>query len=219
MIPIRDILRQETKCYGEINGKHFNLIGGGSGRPFDGVVHTELKSTTGPLHFPTCLLSPVLIMGYPSFSTYHHGAFDLFKLSNGYEYERHFIFDNGGTMDTLHRVQYHGDYLSGDFQVLDASVDIPDIISCDPTIETFIPSVPGVIKSQFVMAWHRKDGGIFTATTRNEYRLTHSLSIPYMQFRYITFDSNYGNEYINQTEKLNVFRDIRKLWFPPDQSR
>jgi hypothetical protein len=67
MIPIRDVLRHETRCYGNVNGKYFNLIGGGSGRPFDGIVHTELKSTTGPLYFPATLLSPVLVMGYPTF--------------------------------------------------------------------------------------------------------------------------------------------------------
>lgn len=219
MIPIRDVLRQETRCHGTVNGKAFELIGGGSGRPFDGVVHTELKSAAGPLHFPPPLLSPVLVMGYPTFSTYHQGAFDLFKLSDGYEYERHFVFENGGTMNTRHRVDYHGDYLSGDFEVVDANVNPPDIVSCDPTIETFMPAGPGCIQSQFIMAWHCQRGGLFRATVSSEYRLTHNAGLPYLQFRYITFDSDYGQEHINQTERLNVFRDIRKLSFPHRQEQ
>lgn len=55
-------------------------MGGGVGKPFDGVVRTELRSELGPLPFPVGLLSPVLIMGYPTYSTYHIGAFDLFKI-------------------------------------------------------------------------------------------------------------------------------------------
>jgi hypothetical protein len=31
MIPIKDTLRQETKCYGILNGKTFELNGGGLG--------------------------------------------------------------------------------------------------------------------------------------------------------------------------------------------
>lgn len=86
MIPIKEFLPQQTYCHGTINNKKFELSGGGMGKPFDGVVRTELKSQLGKIHFPVALLSPVLIMGYPTYSTYHIGAFDLFKLSNGYTY-------------------------------------------------------------------------------------------------------------------------------------
>jgi hypothetical protein len=117
-------------------------------------------------------------------------------------------------MNSHHRVDYHGDYLSGDFHIIDAKVDIPDIISCDPTIETFMPAGPGCIKSQFIMGWHLNGGGLFKATVSSEYRLTHNAGLPYFQFRYIIFDGNYEIDHIVQTERLNVFRDIRKLWFP-----
>jgi len=217
MIPIRNELRQETVCHGLVNDIRFRMTGGGMGRPFDGVVNTSLVSQTGPLHFPTAVLSPVLIMGYPTFSTYHPGAFDLFKLSDGYTYTREFTFSDGGSMSTQHSVKYCGDHLKGDFEIINGSIGTYDILSCDPTIETFVPAGPGRIRSHFLMAWHLTNGDILTSTVQSEYVLTHNVSIPYLQFRYITFDSVYHEDSIKQTERLNVFRDIRRLSFPPTQ--
>jgi hypothetical protein len=156
-------------------------------------------------------------MGYPTFSAYQPGAFDLFKVSDGYSYTRRFDFDNHGRMETRHEVIYHGDHLSGDFEVEYADVDLPDLLSCDPTIETFVPAGPGLIRSQFLMCWHTEGGGIFSANVQSEYRLTHNVGLPYMQFRYITFDGSYEPTRIQQTERLNVFRDLRRLSFPPAQ--
>jgi hypothetical protein len=219
MIPIMETLRQETKCYGRINGTEFSLSGGGCGRPFDGYVHTSLKSAAGPLHFPCPLLSPVLIMGYPTFSTYHQGAFDLFKLSDGYEYTRRFSFHDGGHMNTVHKVKYHGDHLAGDFRVVDATVSVPDIVAGEPTIETFLPSGPGLIRSSFLMAWRIRGGGFFFADVASEYRLTHNAGLPYLQFRYITFESSYDVDGIEQTECLNVFRDLGRIRLLPESER
>jgi hypothetical protein len=217
MIPIREVLRHETRCYGQLNDRSFDMTGGGRGRPFDGVVRTELTARTA-LHFPPPVLAPVLIMGYPTFSTYHPGAFDLFKISDGYSYKRSFSFENGGKMETTHEVKYFGDHLTGDFRVDFGDVELPDLMSCEPTVETFIPSGPGVIRSQFLMAWHLRNGGLFHATVRSEYKLSHNAGLPYMQFRYITFDGSYEPTRIEQIERLNVFRDLRKLWFPPTQA-
>jgi actin beta/gamma 1 len=211
MIAIGKALAQVTRCHGTVNGQAFELNGGGDGRPFEGVVNTRLRCSKGALPFPTALLSPVLIMGYPTFSNYHRGAFDLFKLSNGYEYERHFEFENGGRMNTMHRITYHGDKLSGDFHVTDADVKLPDIVCVEPTVETFVPAGPGKIQSSFVMAWQVRGAGLFRATVRSEYRLTHNAELPYLQFRYIAFDSKCEADAIEQTESLHVFRDLAEV--------
>ncbi|MBV9931914.1 MAG: hypothetical protein JO013_13355 [Alphaproteobacteria bacterium] len=213
MIPILDELRQETRCHGVFRGQRFELTGGGVGRPFDGLVDTDL-TTAIPLPFPPAVLAPVLIMGYPTFSTYHPGAFDLFKLSDGYTYDRQFRFENGGTMRSTHRVEYLGDYLRGDFEVLEAEADLPDLIACEPTIESFFPGGPGVIDSRFEMVWRTGQGRHFHAEVSSTYRLTHNATIPYTQFRYITFDGKYTSQHVQQREQLNVFRDIRRLSFP-----
>jgi hypothetical protein len=44
MIPIRDLLRHETRCHGRFGDKTFDLLGGGLGRPFDGVGRTDLET-------------------------------------------------------------------------------------------------------------------------------------------------------------------------------
>src|SRR4051812_44845058 len=217
MIPILDELRQETRCHGTINGVPFDLVGGGIGRPFDGVVRTDLASASGALAFPPRVLAPVLIMGYPTFSTYHPGAFDLFKISDGYEYSRTFAFENGGVMRSSHRVDYFGDHLKGDFNVLEADVDLPDLIGCEPTVDSFFPCGPGIISSQFEMVWRVGQGRFFRSSVRSEYRLSHNATLPYTQFRFITFDGDYTPDKIRQTERLNVFRDLHRLSFPPRQ--
>lgn len=211
MIPVREFLPQKTHCHGTINKKKFDLLGGGMGKPFDGVVQTELKSQLGELHFPVTLLSPVLIMGYPTYSTYHIGAFDLFKLSNGYTYKRHFKFENGNTMDTEHEVKYFGDRLEGDFEVLDCALNLPELISGDLTVETFFPLEQGKLGSHFCMAWHTTTGELFRCFVESEYILTHNVTIPYQQFRFIKFETQVSPTHIIQTERLNVIRELNKL--------
>lgn len=214
MVPIGKSLKQETCCHGTLNGHAFKLVGGGNGKPFDGMVHTSLKSTNGPLPFPVVLLSPVLIMGYPTFSNYHRGAFDLFKLSNGYNYERHFQFENGGHMDTVHKIAYQSNKLVGDFHVVSADVKFTDLLDdVEPAVETFIPAGPGEIESSFVIAWRLREGGFFRAYVQSEYHLTHNAQLPYPQFRHITFDTKCTADGIEQTESLNVFRDLTEVRF------
>lgn len=211
MIPILEFLPQKTHCFGKINGQDFKLLGGGMGRPFDGIVRTELKSQMGKIPFPVALLSPVLIMGYPTYSTYHVGAFDLFKLSNGYTYKRHFKFENGNTMETEHEVIYFGDRLEGKFEVKDCELKLPEIISGDLTVETFFPLGKGKLGSHFCMAWHTSEGKLFRAFVESEYTLSHTVTLPYQQFRFIRFETEVSEEHITQIERLNVIRELNKL--------
>ncbi len=206
MIPIGDKLDQETHCHGTVNGQDFDLTGGGTGRPFEGHVDTSLNSTKGPMPFPPPLISPVLIMGYPTFSNYLRGCFDLFKISNGYEYERHFKFENGGTMDTVHKITYHGTKLTGDFKVTQAKVQLPKLATIEPTVETFMPAGPGKIRSKMLLAWRLEDGSLFSADIESEYRLTHTAELPWIQFRHIEFSAAYTPTTVKQSERLTVFR-------------
>ena len=116
--PIPEELVHETIIEGTFNGNTFTLKGQGVGRPYDGQIHTTLESTTGPLHFPVHLLDIVASFGYPTYSFHHPGTLDLFKVSHGYEYERHIKYESGGYMDTSHKVtRYYRKGLKGHFQV------------------------------------------------------------------------------------------------------
>ena len=208
MIPIGKKLDQETICHGNFNKDKFELKGGGAGEPYEGRVSTFLESTGGPLTFPTALLSPILIMGYPTFSHYHLGCHDLFKISNGYEYERHFKLENGGKINTLHKIKYDGTKLNGDFHVLEADCKVPNLVGIEPAIETFIPAGPGKIRSKVLIAWRQENGELFTADVESEYRLTHTAELPFIQFRHIDFDVMYTPTSIKQSESLQVFREF-----------
>src|SRR4051812_44263731 len=98
LAPVPELLRHETRVHGTINGTPFELLGGGVGQPYEGRLSTRLETSGAPLHFPAALLDIVIVVGYPTYSNYQKGCFDLFKLSDGYEYERNFRFGDGGWM-------------------------------------------------------------------------------------------------------------------------
>lgn len=204
-------LEQRTLLHGTVNGEKFTMRGGGMGAPHDGMVETDLATNPGPVGFPMGLMAVCIIMGFPTFSKYPKGTHDLFKISDGYEYERHLRFDNGGTLDTVSKVSYHGSkgeefrvqHVEGDFKV-DGTVEAPELASVDPLVETFEPAGPGRIKSTFRIVWRTNDGGEFTANADNEYRLKHKQELPFPHKRRIEFDSQFSPDRIRQSERLTM---------------
>lgn len=201
-------LKHETTIRGTFNGKQFELKGEGGGQPYDGKLASRLESTGVPLSFSMHLLDIVAIFGYPTYSKYHEDTTELFKSSDGYEYERHLKYENGGYMNTLHQIVWKdGDCLSGDFQVLNGEcTNVPELEGIEPIVETFLPAGPGKIKSHCVIAWRKKGGGVFTAECESEYRLKHSRSLPLLQFRMVQFTTNHTQMVLDQKERLDVVR-------------
>lgn len=206
-------LAHHTIISGKFNGKDFKLVGGGTGRPYDGKLKSVLKAAGGPLHFPMHLLDIVAIFGYPTYSRYHPGTVELFKISpEGYQYERHIKFHDGGQMNTLHDITLQKDGLHGDFKVLNGECsNVPELEGIENIVETFIPDGPGRIKSRCVLAWRKKGGGLFTADCESEYRLKHDNVLPNLQFRVVEFTTNHTQEVLDQQENLDVFRSLRQL--------
>lgn len=114
-------------------------------------------------------------------------------------------------MQTEHEVIYCDNCLKGDFKVLDCSLSIPELIAGDLTVETFFPLGQGKIGSHFCMAWHTSTGDLFRCYVESEYRLTHNVTLPYQQFRFIKFETEVSSSHIVQTERLNVLRELNKL--------
>jgi hypothetical protein len=204
-------LEQRTYLHGTVNGEAFAMRGGGMGAPHDGTVATELATNPGPVGFPMGLMAVCIIMGFPTFSKYPKGTHDLFKISDGYEYERHLRFEEGGTLDTISKVTYHGSrggdlqvrYVEGDFEV-NAQVDAPELVSIEPLVETFEPAGEGRIKSTFKVVWRTADGGTFTADADNVYKLKHKQALPFKHKRRIEFDTEFRQDRIRQSERLTM---------------
>lgn len=202
---IPEELSHQTTISGTFNGKSFELRGGGKGRPYDGKLESRLESTKGPLHFQMHLLD--IVSWFPTYSRYHEGTTELFKISNGYEYERHIKYENGGSMDTLHKVTLNDSGLSGDFRVLKGEcLNMPELEGIEPTVETFIPAGPGKIKSKCVLAWRKVGGGWFMADCESEYRLKHNKALPGLQYRAVDFLTSHTQQVFDQKENLDVFR-------------
>lgn len=210
-IVIPDQLEQKTLLHGTVNGESFKMRGGGMGAPHEGTVATDLVTNPGPVGFKMGLMAPCIIMGFPTFSKYPPGTHDLFKISDGYEYERHLRFENGGKLDTISKVTYHGsrggefrvDHVEGDFEV-NGKVDAPELVSVDPLVETFEPAGEGQIKSTFKIVWRTSDGGTFTADADNVYRLKHKQKLPFKHKRRIEFDAQFSPDRIRQSERLTM---------------
>ena len=211
-IVIPDQLEQKTLLHGTVNGESFKMRGGGMGAPHEGTVATDLVTNPGPVGFKTGLMAPCIIMGFPTFSKYPPGTHDLFKISDGYEYERHLRFESGGQLDTLSKVTYHGpkktdefqvQHVEGDFEVK-GNVEAPELVSVDPLVELFEPDGPGQIKSSFRIVWRTADGGMFAAHADNVYRLKHKQELPFRHQRRIEFDARFGPDRIRQSERLTM---------------
>ncbi len=210
-IVIPPTLEQRTLLHGTVNGEKFKMRGGGMGAPHEGTVATDLATNPGPVGFKMGLMAPCIIMGFPTFSKYPPGTHDLFKKSDGYEYERHLRFESGGTLDTVSKVSYHGSrgdqfevqHVEGDFEVK-GNVEAPELVSVDPLVETFEPAGPGQIKSTFRIVWRTNDGATFTAEADNVYRLKHKEELPFRHQRRIEFDAQFSPDRIQQSERLTM---------------
>jgi hypothetical protein len=210
-IVIPDKLEQKTFLHGTVNGENFKMRGGGMGAPHEGTVATDLVTNPGPVRFPMGLMAPCIIMGFPTFSKYPPGTHDLFKISDGYEYERHLRFESGGRLDTVSKVTYlgpkgdefHVQQVKGDFEV-NGNVEAPELVSVDPLVETFEPDGKGQIKSTFRIVWRTKDGGTFEADANNVYHLNHKEELPFPHERRIEFDAQFSPDRIRQSERLTM---------------
>ena len=118
-------------------------------------------------------------------------------------------------MKTLHKITRHSDHLSGDFQVLECSVEAPELESIEPIVETFIPAGPGKIDSNAVLAWRKKGGEYFTARCESQYRLNHEESLPRLQFHVVHFTTDHCHEVLDQKESLHVIRHLPVLSWKP----
>ena len=184
-------LEHRTIIQGQFNGQDFCLSGGGQGSPHEGTLSCKLSSTTGPVPFPMQIMNVIAIFGYPTYSK-HINVFDIFKRSNGYEYELNIEFENGGHLHSLHIVRYDDidgkRYLSGTFHVNAHNVQAPDdITNLSPILETFVPAGKGKVRSKFILNWNTSSGKPFLASCESEYRLRHQLELPQVMFRFAEF--------------------------------
>lgn len=204
-------LEHRTTLYGTINGEKFKLVGGGTGRPYDGVIESSLRTNPGPVGFPIGLVSMHMVTGFPTFSKYEKDTHDLFKKSDGYEYDRVLRFENGGKLEGVHKVSYAKDgALVGDFHV-EGEVDAPALGQIEPVVEHFEPAGNGVVRSHHKVVWRTADGGRFAAEGESEYRLNHDEPLPFKQYRHIVFETTHTPESITQKERLTVVRNLHDL--------
>jgi len=209
---IPEMLQHVTKVWGKVNNKSFELIGGGVGEPFEGKLNCQLR-TTQPLSFDIHLLN-VLNMGCPTFSCYQAGTYDLFKISNGYIFEREITYENRGSMKTRHTIKCdNSSKLYNEVEVLEADIGkIPKLVGIEPLVEQFIPAGPGKIRSIMNIVWRKESGGFFTANCVTTYHLNHKVELPWVEYRLIDFlHTKHTETTMDQAEAITVLRSFASL--------
>jgi hypothetical protein len=203
-------LSVETRIYGSINGERFELAGHGDGLPYKGVLSSRLQSTMGPVSFPLPLLPQLSSLGYQTFCKIEATCRDLFKVSSGYEYERHFTFEDGKTLRSKHKITSHHGKLVGDFFVQGDAPSL-DLIDVEPLVEIWVPAGPGKIRGNMLMAWKVRSGSVTTAMVDSEYRLNHQMDLQFVHFRHAKFKISFTDEMLEVCERQVVFRDTARI--------
>ncbi len=167
------------------------------------------SKVTHRLPFPIEILAPMAIVGYPTYSEYKESAHDLFKpstLRGGYKYQREYRFSNGARFTSFHNVEYDAKEhrLSGTFATADFPEDrFAGNWRVQDLLETFIPHVPGAIKSIMAAEWTDGERRL-QATIDSEYFFNHNEVLPGLHWRHVKFATQHaGSEYI-QSEKITV---------------
>jgi hypothetical protein len=162
------------------------------------------------LPFSIEILAPMMIVGYPTYSEYLGDAHDLFKpstLAGGYKYRRVYRFSDGAEFNSFHNILYDNDQnrLAGVF----ATSDFPEDNFSDAwriheeLVETFIPHVPGMIRSTMATEW--RDGAKrLHAVIESEYYFNHNESLPGLHWRHVRFSNQHEGEKYIQSEKITV---------------
>ena len=162
------------------------------------------------LPFAIEILAPMMMVGYPTYSEYRAGAVDLFKPSTergGYKYQRLYRFSNGARFSSFHNIRYDAEEnrLYGMF----ATIDFPEEMFSgdwrihDELVETFIPHMPGLIKSTMAAQWSEGDRRL-NAIIESEYYFNHNEVLPGLHWRHAKFATEHNKgEYI-QSEKITV---------------
>lgn len=197
----------DLRVDGEVNGQAIGFSGVSEGVPGSGSIKAAGKTTLPlPRNFVLPLLSYVLLTGQPIMSKATEGTENPFEASGGvYSARRTLNLGSRGSLDTDYNVRAEAHGLLASFHVK-GKVDVPELSSIEPTIETWVPDGPGRIRGHFSMPWVGADSHRLVGEASTIYTLPGGANLPHTQYRYIAIDVASSPTDLRQSERIVLFR-------------
>jgi hypothetical protein len=175
---------------GNLNCVDLNVRGGGSRWSQDGVVvgsYALSRADNRPAEIAGLshwAFNCMILTGYPSESRMSPGTSNPFR-NQSYSYHREIRFLDHGSVSLDAQIHFtHENVLASTFHVR-GTVDLPPIVTVEPTVETWVQRAPGQIAGCFALSWLAAGGERIVAIAESDYRLSNAVPLPQVQHRWI----------------------------------
>jgi len=200
--------QQEYKLHmrADINGAVLEIAGYSRGVPSSGEFLASVSTPNAlPKGFDLSLLAFVLKTGTPSIALLVPGVENIFRTTGGeYSATRKLNLGEHGRLSCEYRIERSGDSLASTFE-LSGEVNVPELVTIEPTIETWVPNGPGKIAGSFVMSWLGRDGSRVIGEGSTEYRLPTTAVLAGVHYRDIRIKTVVLGGTLNQYESIVLF--------------
>jgi Green fluorescent protein len=204
----RDCLRDTLlDVNATINSASFRVSGLARGIPNRGEFLASVTAREEvPKGFDLSLLAHVLMTGDSNVALVTEGAINPFVASDGYSATRSIDFGTRGKLTTKFRVapEEGKNPRKTTFHVT-GEVDVPRLVSIEPTIEAWIPDGPGKIDGHFTMVWKTEDGTYLKGEASTQYELLTSECLQGVHYRDIRIDITGIEGVLSQYERIVLF--------------
>jgi hypothetical protein len=189
-----------------VNGSLIRVIGNSHSNPSRGELSADVHTQDNiPQGFTLCMLTHVLLTGCPSASRIIADAVNPFVETAGvYEATRRLNLGSRGELTTKYKVQRVDTGIKATFD-MNGKVDLPQLVSVIPTIETWIPNGPGNILGHFTMVWKAQDGTYVKGEADTEYNLRSKKSLEEVEYRNIEINFNCYGDRLKHDEQVSLF--------------
>lgn len=192
----------------KVNGAHLIYTGAGEGDAVRGIVNVGVKTENRiPDGFRTGVLSFTLITGQADISQ-KGKVTNPFQMSLGaYKARRTLDLANLGRLTADYVVSSpEGNRRKATFQIV-GDVDLPTLVSIEPTIEKWRSQSDRTYRGNFQMTWKTADGRRVTGVTETLYEFPRPIPNPQLLARSIDFELKAAEQRMFQSEIIRLYRD------------
>lgn len=166
----------QMRLVGNLNGVGFALAGKGQRSAEEGLVEGqyeltrndgEVQDIPGLDHW---IFNCLVITGYPSETFANRFNRNPFK-ERPYHYHRKIDFFERGVINLETSVAFSSDGLLDSQFVAKGDVNVPRLVSVEPTVETWVPLAEYVVLGSFTMSWIAENGKRIAAIATTRYDL------------------------------------------------
>jgi hypothetical protein len=181
------INRFVANCVAHLNGEKLEIRGNGTRANgiIEGLYKSSLFQPFGDIaRINHQIFNCLLVTGYPSETEAREGSINPFA-EVPYSYDRTVTFSDGNVVQLHTEVWFEGSELQSTFDV-NGAVNLPELVSVDPTVETWAPLGDNRVMGTFLMTWTSLGGEKISARADTIYRIPSGIKgLKENQFRWI----------------------------------